>query len=213
VAPENFSRQIKYLNRAGYSVIPLDELIQGIKNRKKFPLKTVVITFDDGFEDNYLNAFPVLARYKMPAIIFIMTDYVGKKEGYLTWDQIRVMMNNGIDFGGHPRTGQYLPSIKTEKELFFEIAGCKSDIESNIGKEVKYFCYPIGGFNNEVKKVVKESGFKGACTTNRGFDKLNKDVYELNRIKITNSDTVKPFHFRAKLSGYYNLFRHGKKGD
>jgi len=213
VTPDNFSRQMRYLDKAGYSVVSLDELVSGIKNGKKFSSKTVVITFDDGFEDNYLFAFPALAKYKMPAIIFLMTDFVGREDGYLTWDQVRVMMGNSITFGGHTRSGGYLPSVKDEKELFSEIAGSKTDIESKTGKEAEYFCYPIGGFNDKVKEVVKKVGYKGACTTNRGFDKSNKDVYELNRVKITDSDTNKPFHFRAKLSGYYNLFRSPRNPD
>lgn len=213
VRPENFSNQMRYLDKAGYSVITLDELVQGIKKAEKFPPRTVVVTFDDGFEDNYLNAFPILAKYNMPAIIFLMTGYVDQKAGYLTWDQVKLMMQNDIDFGGHTRSGVYLPSIDDEKELFSEIEGSKKDLEKETGEKAKYFCYPIGGFNDRVKEAVKKSGYEGACTTNRGFDKLNQDVYELNRVKITDSDTSKPFHFKAKLSGYYNLFRSERKGD
>ncbi|MDP2830799.1 MAG: hypothetical protein Q8O02_00950, partial [Candidatus Omnitrophota bacterium] len=73
-----------------------------------------------------------------------------------------------------------------------------------------YFCYPIGGFNEIVKKLVKEASYKGACTTNRGADRFNRDVYELKRVKMTNFDMSKPFYFRLKLSGYYNLFRSRK---
>jgi peptidoglycan/xylan/chitin deacetylase (PgdA/CDA1 family) len=213
VTPENFSRQMEFLHKNGYSVLSLDDLVEDIKKGTGFVPKTVVITFDDGYEDNYLYAFPVLAKYDMPAIIFLITEYVDTREGYLKWDQIRLMMANGIDFGGHARSGEYLPSIADTQRLWEEIAGCKSDIELKTGEKVGYFCYPIGGFNEKVKNAVKKAGYKGACTTNRGFDRLNRDVYELNRIKITNSDMSKPFHFRAKLSGYYNLFRRLKSGE
>jgi len=191
-------------------VISLDELVQGIKNGASFSEKTVVITFDDGFENNFLYAFPVLAKFDIPATIFIVTGYMGEKEGYLNWDQIRFMSNNGMDIGAHTRNNEYLPSIKDPGSLWDEIAGSKKDIEENLGTNVMYFCYPIGGFTKDVKDTVRKAGYKGACTTNRGTDRYNKDVYELNRIKITNSDCTKPLHFRAKLSGYYNLFRHLK---
>jgi len=213
VAPENFSRQMAYLDSKGYKVISLGELVDNIKEGKTFLPRTVVVTFDDGFEDNYLNAFPVLARHKMPAIIFLITSYVGDREGYMNWDQVRLMMANGIDFGGHTRNNVYLPSVKDERQLRDETVGCREDIKRKTGKEALYFCYPTGGYNEKVKKAVTEAGYKGACTTNRGSDRRNRDVFELNRVKVTNSDMTKPMHFRAKISGYYNVFRRLKSGD
>ena len=213
VAPESFSKQMEFLKRSGYSVISLDELVEKIKQGKTFLPRTVAITFDDGYEDNFTNAFPVLEKYDMPAIIFLVTGYVDIEKGYLKWDQVRLMQKSGIDFGGHTRNNVYLPSVEDENILWSEVAGSKEDIESQTKKEVKYFCYPTGGFNKKVKEAVKRAGYKGACTTNRGFDRLNLDIYELNRIKVTDSDTNKPFHFRAKLSGFYNVFRKYRSGE
>ncbi|MFH1797786.1 MAG: polysaccharide deacetylase family protein [Candidatus Omnitrophota bacterium] len=212
VSPKNFSRQMAFLHKSGYSVITLNALIEEIKKGKAFIPKTVVITFDDGYEDNYARAFPVLAKYNMRAIIFLITGYVGT-QGYLKWDQILLMSKNNVEFGGHTRNDIYLPSEKNPQRLWDEIAGSKEDIEKKFGKKAMYFCYPVGGFNDEIKKMVKNAGYEGACTTNRGFDKLNRDVYELNRIKMTNSDMNSPFHFRAKLSGFYNIFRRMKEGE
>ena len=207
VSPENFSRQMDFLDKSGYNVISLGDLVEGIKSGKKFNPGTVVITFDDGYKNNYLDAFPVLAKYDMPATIFIITNYVDTKPDYVTWDQVRLMMSKGISFGGHTRNDVYLPSVKDQKSLVNEVAGPKKDIESKTSGKAEYFCYPTGGFNDNVKIAVKEAGYKGACSTNRGTDRFNVDVYELTRVKVKNSDMTKPFHFRAKLSGYYNLFR------
>ncbi|MFH1411641.1 MAG: polysaccharide deacetylase family protein [Candidatus Omnitrophota bacterium] len=211
VSPSNFSKQIDFLRNSGYSVISMNELVQGIRNGEPCPERTVAITFDDGFEDNFLYAFPVLAKYDMPAAIFVITGYVGKKEGYLNWDQVRLMLNNGIDIGAHTRNNEYLPSLQDPERLWDEISGSKTVLEEETGKDIMFFCYPIGGFNEEVKSMVKKAGYKAACTTNRGTDRYNRDIYELNRVKITNSDCTKPLHFRAKISGYYNLFRGLKK--
>jgi len=213
VKPENFQKQMQYLRDAGYAVISLDELVDAMMTGKKFSRKEVVLTFDDGIEDNYIKAFPVLSKYDMPAIIFLETANIGSQDMYLTWDQVRLMAKNNIAFGAHATAGAYLPSIKDEQVLVSEIVSSKSAIEGQIGKEVKYFCYPTGGFNDRIKEIVRNAGYKGACATNRGFDKLNSDVYEINRIKVTDSDMNKPFNFRAKLSGYYNLFRKGKSPD
>jgi len=213
VNPRNFSRQMEFLRHEGYSVISLDELLKNIDKGIQFMPKTVVLTFDDGYRDNYFYAFPVLVKHKMTAEIFLITDYVSGREGYLTWDEVRLMSEHGINFGGHTRSDMYLPSEKNSERLWEEISGCKEDIENKLGKEVKYFCFPVGGFTEEIKNIVKKAGYKGACTTNRGFDRQNRDVYELNRVKVTNSDMTKPFHFRAKLSGCYNLFRSLRSGS
>jgi len=207
VSPENFSKQMTFLNKSGYRVISLNDLVEGITAGKKFTPGTVVITFDDGYKNNYLDAFPVLAKYDMPATIFLITNYINEKPDYVTWDQVRLMTSKGISFGGHTRNNVYLPSVKDAKSLVNEVAGPKKDIEAKTDAKAEYFCYPTGGFNEKVKLAVKEAGYKGACSTNRGTDRFNVDVYELTRVKVTNSDMTKPFHFRAKLSGYYNLFR------
>lgn len=213
VSRDNFAKQMKFLNDNGYSVISLDKLVYYISNGKTYAPKTVAITFDDGLEDNFINAFPALSKYSMPATIFLISNYVGKKDGYLTPDQVLVMSKNGVDFGGHTENHAYLPGIADKNILMREINGCKKPIEEYSHKEVKYFCYPLGGFNGEIKDIVKNAGYKAAFTTNRGINSLNNDLYELKRIKITNSDMNKPFHFRAKLSGFYNLFRSHKNGD
>lgn len=207
VKPENFRRQMDFLEKAGYSVISLNELIEGTKAGRKFSYGTVVITFDDGFEDNYLEAFPLLVKHSFPATVFLITGYVGEKDGYMNWDQVRLMMANGIGFGAHTRNHVYLPSVDDTAKLWEEVSGSKKDIEEATGTTVDHFCYPIGGFNGKIKNAVMKAGYKGACTTNRGYDRYNRDVFEINRVKITNSDATKPFNFRAKLSGYYNLFR------
>ena len=130
----------------------------------------------------------------------------------MTWDEIKTMLDGNISFGGHTKNNAYLPSVETREILLDETAGCKKLIEEKIGKPVDYFCYPSGGFTQEIKIMLKKAGYKGACATNRGFIELNKDVYELKRVKVTNSDMTKPFNFWAKLSGYYNLFRSRKRG-
>jgi len=213
VSPDMFNKQMQYLNDKGYSVISLDEFVCARSAGRKFSRKEVVITFDDGYEDNFTKAFPVLFKYNMPAIIFLEASKIGKDSRYLTWDQVRLMAKNSISFGSHTNTGAYLPPISDDEVLMYEISDSKQAIETQAEEEVKYFCYPIGGFNARIKSLVKQAGYKGACATNRGFDMLNEDVYEINRIKVSDSDMSRPFNFRAKLSGYYNLFRKGKSPD
>ncbi len=209
VTPENLLKQMEYIKRNGYEVITLDELVRSIKDKSRLKRNKVVITLDDGYEDNFIYAYPVFKKFGFAAMIFLPTDYM-RKAGYLNWGQIRLMSKDKISFGGHTKTHLYLGLEHDDKILREEITGSKKAIEQEIGLPVDYFCYPIGGFNERVKEIVKEAGYKGACTTNRGADRFNNDIYEIKRIKTTNSDLTKPFSFRLKLSGYYNLFRSRK---
>jgi len=169
VDPGNFRKQMAYLKHKEYDIITLDELVEGIKSKKKFEHNTVVITIDDGHQDNFVYAYPILKEYEFPAIIFLISNFIDNNADFMTWEDICIMSGNNISFGGHTRNNTYLPSIKKTETLWNEIEGCKSLIESKVGRPVDYFCYPTGGFSDRVKAVVKEAGYKGACTTNRGF--------------------------------------------
>jgi len=202
VSIENFSWQMEFIQEREYNVISLAELVVGIKTNKRFPFKTVVITFDDGYKNFYTNAFPVLKKYNFPVTIFIGSKTVGKQ--FMTWGEIYEIRDWGADFGSHGVLQAYLP-IENEIVLHKEIFLSKETLESKLEKEIRYFCYPLGGFNNRIKHLVKLAGYRGACTTNRGSNRFNRDVYSLQRIKPTNKDTSATFWM--KLSGLYNLFR------
>ena len=207
VTPESFDRQLLYIKAKGYKVISLAELVEGIKSNKRFNRKTVVITFDDGRKDNYIYGLAILKKYRFPVMIFLAANEVNNKPDFLTWDEVKAMMRYNVSFGAHTKNHVYLSSIGSDETLRDEIAGSKKLIEKNIIAPAEYFSYPYGAFNENVKNIVKESGYKGACTTNIGFGRFNEDIYAIKRIRVKNSDTNKPFHFWAKLSGYYNLFR------
>lgn len=204
VSPRLFEYQMNFLKRHGYHVLRLDELIQGIKFQKDLPERSVAITFDDGYEDNYTQAFPILKKYGFPATFFISPDFIGQ-EGYLNIEQIKQMMTQGVAFGDHSMSHAYLPDC-TPEVLAIEVESSKKILEKELGTQVDYFAYPVGGFNNGVKKLMPQAGFKAAFTTNRGQDRWNRDAYQLNRIRFGDKDTY-DMDLRVKLSGYYNLFR------
>jgi peptidoglycan/xylan/chitin deacetylase (PgdA/CDA1 family) len=209
ITPENFEMQMHYLKDKHYNVISLDKLVEGIGKGTNFSHNTVVITMDDGYKDNFIYAYPVLKRYGFPAMIFLIANKIGTDGNLMNWDEVKEMYKDNISFGGHTKNHVPLSTIKEKDTLWDEISGCKKVIEEHIGKHIDYFSYPYGSFTEEGKKVVKEAGYKGACATNLGHDKLNRaDLYELNRISVRNRDNS--FSLWAKLSGYYNLFRKRK---
>ncbi len=208
VTPENFERQMAFLHRHGYRVISLNALGAGLRRGETFPMGTVVITFDDGTRDNFEYAAPVLKRYGFPATIFIQTGRMaGAYDGssLLSWEQTREMRDDGILFGSHTRRHAYVPELD-EEGLELEIAGSYKDLTRELGPGEYFFSYPVGGFTPEGKEAVRRAGYAGAVTTNRGRDRFNRDVFELNRVKIKDSDR-NPVLLWLKASGFFNILR------
>lgn len=210
VSPQNFERHMAYLKKHQFHVIRLDTLVNAIQGRRRLPRKSVVITFDDGNEDNYANAFPILKKYQFPATIFVISDLVNA-DGYLSAQQMKEMSAYGIDIGSHTRGHPYLPELSSEDQRN-EIHESKRRLEKELGVPVKYFAYPSGGFTEQIKRFVREAGYEGACTTNRGSDRWNRDVFELKRIRFSDKDN-RPDSMWIKLSGFYNLFRKSKNSN
>jgi len=207
VHPPNFVRHMEFLKKNHYHVVSLSDLLEAIQGNKSLPNKSVVITFDDGYRDNYTYAFKTLKQYGFPATIFVVTGEIGK-ENYLTWPQLREMEKNGITIGSHTQTHAYLPQIG-QAEQVEQIEASKQVLEKRLRHRVNFFAYPTGGFSEKIKEIVRKAGYKAACTTNRGYNRLNKDVYELKRIRFGDEDNLDMILF-VKLSGFYNIFKQAK---
>ena len=203
VSPAKFAWQMKFINKHNYHVISFDDYVQGMKKGIAFARNTVVIQFDDGYADNYENAFPVLKLYEYPAIVFLISSKIGT-EGFLNWEQIKEMEAHDFKVGAHTQYHSYLPDISLDAAKD-EIEGSKRVIEAHVNHPIDYFVYPSGGYTDEVEGLVKQAGYKAAGTTNRGRDRFNRNLFELNRIRIKDNESA--FTLWAKLSGYYNLFR------
>ncbi len=195
VDPKSFYYQMRYLKWRRYIPICLDELVNGIKGKKKLPPKPIVLTFDDGYEDNYTFAFPILRKFDFKATIFLVTKDIGKVSGVwidsreklktplLNWRQIKEMKEWGIDFQSHTHTHPVLTKLKND-QIKKELILSKQIIEEKLGQEVKFLCYPQGYFDERVKGLIKEVGYIGAVTTERGLVKLEDDIFALKRIGI-----------------------------
>lgn len=210
VPEEVFARQMDFLYRHGYKVIPLTELAEKIKAGQRVGRKTLAITFDDGYSNNYSKVFPVLKKYGFPATIFVITAKIGKeyhvapgiKEKLLNKEEISEMERSGlIDFGSHTLNHSYLPGEKDLQVLLKEISSSKVSLERITGREVLAFCYPLGGYNKTIRDMVERSGYQVAVTTNKRNNGKGTDIYALPRVKVTSSRSI--FRFFVGLSGYY----------
>lgn len=204
VSPSQFREQMKFLRQGCYNVIPLTKLADLIERGGRIPHNTVVITFDDGNLNNYTNAFSILKEFKIPATVFLVSDWIGK-EGFLATDQIKEMSASGIEFGSHTATHPSMSGLSKE-ELRREIFLSKKGIKAAVGIDAETFCFPFGGRNPQARAELIEAGFKAACITFPRDDSVKLDPYELKRIKISPSVFNLP-EFRAKISGYYTWIK------
>jgi len=212
VSPANFERQMKFLSEREYNVVTLQELVETIEKGRGFPARTVAITFDDGYENNYTCAFPVIRKYNIPVTIFVIMDKVGR-EGYLSWRQIREMTESGlVSIGSHTFNHAYLPGVSDKGRLRIEIFKSKQLVRMLTGQENIFFSYPLGGFNEEIRRLAIEAGYTGACATNPGGRYPDNDIYAIKRVRISRtSDNL--FVFWIESSGYYTFVKEMRDED
>jgi len=205
VSPGSFERQMEFLYKHRYNVIGLNRAIPYIARREKPPPRTVVITFDDGYYNNYVYAYPVLKKYNLPATIFVITGKIGSP-GYVGWKELEEMADSGvITIGSHTISHLWLPSLN-QKELERELKGSKEILEKHLGKKVDLFCYPIGAFDDRVEKAVKAAGYSCAVATNPGRFRPVNDIYAIKRIKISRTSN-NLFVFFVETSGIYTWIK------
>lgn len=185
VAPGEFEKQMAYLAEHGYTAISLAELTAHMTTGRPLPAKPVVITFDDGYADNYRAALPIMERYGMKATIFIITDFVGE-EPYLTWDEIRAMSAGGMEIGSHTLAHRALPKLPPAEQLR-DVTASKEGLEWRLDKPVVFLAYPFGRFDADTVAALRRAGYKGACSTLIGLNRPGDDMYALKRISISRS--------------------------
>jgi len=185
VSKTTFAGQMDYLVKRGYSTVTLSDVVESLQGLKTLPPKPLVITFDDGYQDNYLNAYPVLREKNMKATFFIISQLVGGGE-YLTWQQLGEMAGNPLVTIGDHTLSHKAVAMETETQLTDEIISAKNILESRLGVKVNTFAYPYGSLNVNADKVLKDGGFVAAVTTQRGLS-CAKLPYDLPRIRIGNA--------------------------
>lgn len=192
-----FQKDMETLSQENYTPLSLTQLKQHMLSpNEPIPAKPIVITFDDGYLDNYTNAFPILQEYSMKASFEIITGLVGEPDR-MTIPQIREMEAAGMDFGSHTVTHRPLGGL-THKEATTELAKSKTALEQIIGKTVDFIAYPCGSYTSDTINIARQAGYIGGLSTHYGFA-LFKDAMAIRRIPI--------FHYDRSIS--YVMFKKG----
>ncbi|MGB3509070.1 MAG: polysaccharide deacetylase family protein [Microcoleaceae cyanobacterium] len=191
VAPDTFDGQMKHLDEAGYHTITFKDL-EDWQAGKPIPKKPILLTFDDGYIDNYTTAYPILNKYNLQATFFISTSYLGDAR-HISWENIQEMYDSGlIQFGSHTKSHPDLTLISTTQRQA-EIFQSKQKIEEKIGSEVIAFSYPAGVYNDVVLKDVSQAGYKFAVTTNSGNARVEQGLLTLHRVRVHGYYTIEDF--------------------
>lgn len=186
VPPDKFDNQIGILVKNGYSFISLDTMYAALKGTVSLPPKPVILTFDDGYIDFYLNAFPILRKYNAHAVVFIPTGLIGTTY-YMSWPQIKEIDATGlISFQAHSVHHKNLTSIP-QSDLITELVQSKKDLENNLGKPVNFMAYPEGASNGFVWDQVQKAGYLGAVGTYYGTIVSEGNLLNMPRIKVSGS--------------------------
>ncbi len=207
VFEKQMEQQLAYLKENNFSTITFKDLLQA-KPDDDFSRK-IILTFDDGYEDNYTLLFPLLKKYGFTAVIYLVTRLKKNEwdiaEGepalpLLTAEQIAEMNDYGIEFGAHTCTHKALNEIKID-EAKGEIENCIADVKKLTGKNVVSFAYPFGGINKKVKELMRHSGVPFAVSTNTGPMNWYDDKMQMRRIEVRPGEALGSF--KNKVSGFY----------
>lgn len=183
ISPEEFENQLKYFKENGYTITTFEKFDEMVL-AKSVPQKLIILTFDDGYDDNFTYAFDLMKKYNVTGTFFIITSKIGKKE-YMSEEQIKELSKSGNEIGSHTVNHPSLENYKGES-LKNELAKSKETLESLISKKVISFCYPAGKFNDETVRAVSETGYKYAVTTQSSTGVINlKDLLKIPRFRIS----------------------------
>ena len=197
VPKENFRQQMKYLKDNNYTTLNLDELYIYMKTGKIISKKPIVITFDDGYIDNYTNAYPILKELKLKATVFVITDTIDTDKNYLTSNEIKSMDANNMRIESHTASHEHLTKISYSDNIK-TMTSSKAKLEKILNRKINYIAYPYGEYTENTIKATKESGYKLAFSTDYGWIDKNDNIYSLGRIFVNANFSFD--EFKAKLN-------------
>ncbi|WP_342617697.1 polysaccharide deacetylase family protein [Rhodoferax sp. GW822-FHT02A01] len=209
VHPRSFAWQMTMLRLLGYRGLSMHDLEPYLSGEMSG--KVVGLTFDDGYQNNLINALPILRKNGFTATCYGVSSQLG---GSNVWDHAlgilpkplmskaewQQWLQHGMDVGSHTRTHADLNTLDQATALR-EIADSKTELESALQCEVRHFCYPYGRLNASLFSLVEQAGYKTATTTHRGKVRTGSPPYALNRIMIARA--CHPFLFAAKILTNY----------
>ncbi len=197
--PAEFAQQMDYLATHDFNVVPLVTIVDAMQYGTKLPQKTVALTFDDGYKDNYTVAYPILKKHDFPATLFIYPQYISNGGAALTWEQLKAMAADpSISIQSHTYTHPDLGKVSrrggADAKLKHEIVDSKNTLEQKLGIKIDTLAYPYGVFNPKVLQLTKAAGYRTAFTIGTRpipyIGEKSTDMWTVPRIMVNRGDSL-----------------------
>lgn len=195
--PKKLDEQMAHLASEGYKTLTLQEFIDIWDGKKEAPDKAILLTFDDGYTDNFTNAMPILKKYDFRATMFVSVGMTGQDGYFADWDQIRAMRDAGWDIQPHGTTHPYLNKLSAEEQEL-EITESIKQLKEHAGVDTLAFCYPYGNRNATTLKLLEKHGVRFAFTIDQGRTEPSQSPLELKRIFVGGKESMATFLKKLK---------------
>jgi peptidoglycan/xylan/chitin deacetylase (PgdA/CDA1 family) len=184
VVPDLFAQHLDRLIEEGYTTIRLEDLLLHLTEGAPLPVRPVILTFDDGYRDNYTNAFPLLKERAMTATFFIVTDLIDADlPDYLSWDMVREMHAGGMSIQSHGRNHASLKG-RDDDYLIWQALGSLETIEYELGVRPRFISYPAGQYDENTIRIFQSAHYWAGVTTVQGATHNSEELFELRRVRI-----------------------------
>ncbi len=197
--PSEFEQQLRYLQSRGIATVSMEDLYLYLQGREDLPQRSVILTFDDGYADNYLYALPLLRRYGDRGTFFIATGLTGRSD-YMSWADLKELVAAGMEIGGHT-IGHVDLAVTPAPLRDRELVESKRALEDHLGVSVTALSYPGGAFNAGAEAAARKAGYVIAVTTRYGAAHDRTKIMELSRVRVSGTDTLPSF--RWKIEQYF----------
>jgi len=198
--PTDFRAQMQALKDNGISVISMKDLLAWLHGEKSIPAKSAIISLDDGWNSQYLVAWPILKEFGYPFTLFIYTDYVDKGGKSMSWGQLEEMRDAGVDIEAHTVSHHDLRHAPRGQDyptwLHNEVYNCKQILEDKLGIKVVAFAFPYGFHNEVVRKTAEDAGYQLQFTVYGQHMGMNVLHDQVGRYAV---DSAKPDVFKSAL--------------
>ena len=191
VTPPDFQAQMDWLKASGYHPIDLNQLRAYFLKQTPLPARPVVLTFDDGYDDFYSTAFPVLTAHGFSAVSYVVPGFLDRPR-YMTTDEVKAISSAGIEVGAHTMHHVDL-TRQSAAGMALEIQGSKSVLEQMTGHPVLDFCYPSGMFDATVIAATDHAGFQSATTELPGAAHGWSDRLTWTRTRVNGGERLDQF--------------------
>lgn len=191
VAPSAFAQQMDWLAAHGYHTVTFQDIRRYWRREAPLPAKPVIITLDDGYQDLYTTAYPILAAHGFTAVAYIVTGFVGQR-GYVTADEIVDLAHHGIEIGAHTVNHADLARAQ-DPSLTYQVVESKAWLERLVGGPVVDMAYPSGKYDAAAIQAVARAGYWSAVTEQLSLLHTQADRLEWGRVRVAGGESLALF--------------------